>query len=402
MKIGIAGPISTESIRALLSENSHELPRGIAGAPFLATLIAGLISAGHQVSAFTLAQELAPGQKSPVVGTGDKFKIYYGPYRKRSIRFNSTSPGRIVDLFRLERRAIKQAIVLDKPDVIHAHWSYEYALAALASGVPALVTCHDSPLRVLRYMPNLYRFGRLLMALRVFRRATCLTAVSPYLRSEIGRFAKADISVIPNPAPFSNHVTLDPDLKMEKFANPLVVMINNGWDKRKNVEAALKAFPLFCESFPGATLQLFGQGYQVEGPAENWAKQNHLDRNVVFHGVSSHEEIMRTLEDASLLLHTSREETFGLVLIEAMTAGVPVIGGADSGGVPWVVDYGKAGVLVDVESPKDIANGMKQLLQSKERYSKMRRHAFEYVQNNFSADRVIEKYIDCYKELLSH
>lgn len=47
-----------------------------------------------------------------------------------------------------------------------------------------------------------------------------------------------------------------------------------------------------------------------------------------------------------------------MALIEAMARGIPVIGGQSSGGVPWTLDHGRAGRLVDVRSPDAVAQAM--------------------------------------------
>jgi len=60
---------------------------------------------------------------------------------------------RALDLFAAERAGVRQAMEEDPCDLIHAQWTYEFALAALATGQPTLVTAHDAPWRVLRHMP---------------------------------------------------------------------------------------------------------------------------------------------------------------------------------------------------------------------------------------------------------
>jgi len=72
---------------------------------------------------------LPPGLSEPVVAVGNRFRIYYVPERKRAFRLEGGVPGRMLDFFRLERNALRRAIVLADPDVVHAHWAYEFALA---------------------------------------------------------------------------------------------------------------------------------------------------------------------------------------------------------------------------------------------------------------------------------
>ena len=53
------------------------------------------------------------------------------------------------------------------PDIVHAHWTYEFALGAIESRVPTVVTAHDAPLSILRLNPTPYRLARTVMAWQV-------------------------------------------------------------------------------------------------------------------------------------------------------------------------------------------------------------------------------------------
>jgi glycosyltransferase involved in cell wall biosynthesis len=69
----------------------------------------------------------------------------------------------------------------------------------------------------------------------------------------------------------------------------------------------------------------------------------------------------RLASDASILVHPALEEAQPMALIEAMALGIPVIAGHRSGGVPWTLDDGRAGVFVDVTDPEQIAQAMLRL-----------------------------------------
>ena len=175
MKIAIVGPIATKSVAHLLDCDTSALPQGVAGAPLLATLIGTLIERGHEVVGVTQGPGVPLDLDKAVVAYGPRFRIHYAPVRRHSFRFNGRHVGRMVDAYGLERRYYVQALQEERPDVIHAHWAYESGLAAEASGFPYVLTCHDSPVQVLRYMTNLYRFGRLLMARKAMRQARVIS-----------------------------------------------------------------------------------------------------------------------------------------------------------------------------------------------------------------------------------
>ena len=86
-----------------------------------------------------------------------------------------------------------------------------------------------------------------------------------------------------------------------------------------------------------------------------------------------------------------------MTLLEALIEGTPVVGGLNSGAVPWVLDFGEAGELVNVLDPASIADGIGRSLRLDESSRRARR---EYVQANFSLERVGELHEANYRYIL--
>jgi glycosyltransferase involved in cell wall biosynthesis len=106
-------------------------------------------------------------------------------------------------------------------------------------------------------------------------------------------------------------------------------------------------------------LWMFGHEHQNEGPAEAWARQRSLEAGIRFLGPLPHAECLTKLaEQVDIFVHPSLEEAHSMAVTEAMAIGLPVIGGKYSGGISWTLADGKAGLLVDVTSPRSIADGM--------------------------------------------
>jgi glycosyltransferase involved in cell wall biosynthesis len=240
------------------------------------------------------------------------------------------------------------------------------------------------------------------MAIYVFQKAKNITVVSPYVKNEIGVFTDKEIDVIPNPTPINPIKSYLDNKTIEfKLNSSKIVMILNGWGPRKNAKPAIRAFSQVIKSIPDAELHIFGHDFQLDGMAQQWAKNNKLDKNIIYHGPTQHSEILTFLEGATLLLHPALEECCPLTLIEAMSYGVPVIGGKSSGGVPWVLDEGNAGLLVDVSNPLSIAEKMISLLTDKQLYTEISNKSLQRVQNLFSQSSVVSAYEDIYKKVLS-
>jgi glycosyltransferase involved in cell wall biosynthesis len=370
------------------------------GAPLLGTLISALIDRGHTVSAYTLDHDLPLSIAGPLVIEGTRgFRIFYGPYRRHSFRFNGRWPGRAIDAFRLERRFLEDSIAIDQPDVVHAHWAYEFSLAAIACGRPHVITCHDSPRQVLRLMPNLYRLCRYYIARKVLGSARIVTAVSPYLQKELARDSAVEVRVVANPGP---HEAFREAVARQAWTGrePRIASILNGWSKIKNPEVALGAFFQLRQTYPNASLHLFGYDFGPGEKAESWARARNLEQGVIFHGAMPHSRLLEELRGVDILLHTALEEACPLALIEAMAMGLPVVGGDNSGGVPWVLGNGAAGILADVRYPDAVCNAMLRLIEDRALYERISRTAIARGYSVFRPEVIAEQYERLYLEAI--
>lgn len=400
MHIAIAGPIATEDIASLLGDVSG-LPAGYAGAPLLASLVRELLGRGHRVTAFTTSLGMDVRAGKCLVREAGRFRVCFCPMRKRGFMPSDGVVGRAADFFRIERQLLAAAIRAEAPDVVHAHWSYEFGLAALATGLPTVVTCHDSPTAVLKHMPTPYRLVRYFMARACLRRAAVVTAVSPYLKEAVGRLTSVDIAVVENPLPKDVlAVAAARNSRREsRESSTRLAMVSNGWGTLKNPIPAFNAFKRLRGSvFPNLEFHVFGVGYGPGEEAERWAKDNDAVDGVFFHGRVPHAELVRALQEMDVLVHPALEESFGMVVAEAMALGLPVVGGAESGGVPWVIS--DAGIVTDVRSDLAIADAVSSILQNPDAAKKYSEHGITRSRSVFSLEAVAAKYERTYQEAL--
>lgn len=403
MHIALVGPIATADIGHLLDGETAHLPVGYYGAPLLVTLIAELLRRGHKVTVVTLSWNMALDWRKPVHAFGHNLEMIYVPMRRRAWQPNGWRLGRIVDLYAFERRGLQYVIEQAAPDVVHAHWSYEFAWAAQQTGLPTLVTCHDSPFVVARMYSrsrltqSLYRWIRVGMAWYVLRRAPCVSAVSPYLQAEVQALCKHPVTVVPNPLPPSLFDKPGQPDRHPDPHSPLLAMVANGWDRRKNPEPALRAFAALRIRKPGARFSLYGSDFGPGERAEQWARQHGMADGMEFIGRVPYSRLLGELAAADILVHPALEETFGMTLAEAMAMGIPVVGGASSGAVPWVV--GEGGVLTDVTSATSIELALLDLLDSPTRYRAAVFAAQARIRTHFTVDQVADAYEAIYCHL---
>lgn len=392
MKIGIAAPAELSTFRHYFPKDARgNIPNGIGGTIIPTYLADELISRGHTVSIYTLDSTII----EPMHFSSEKLNIFVGKYRHPARQ-------RIFDLFKAESEFVKRAILTDNPDVVSAQWSYEFALGALLTGIPTLITARDAPLWILYYQPSLYRFGRLILAWKVFKQANHVSAVSPYIANHLRKyFFRGNISVIPNGMPLDIDRDHN-DHKKETDRNIVYFSISNGWGKRKNETRLLKAFSKVRQSLPSAELWMFGSEHGLGELVERWAKTHSLDEGVRFYGKFDHKALLERLgAEADILVHPSLEESFGNILLEASLCRVPIIGGKSSGAVPYTLGYGKAGLLVNVRSVNELAKGMLVLANDKKTRMKLGEQARQYVLENYSLKKMVDAYEEALKALLN-
>lgn len=388
MHIGITGPIETEQLKGMLKINPHKkIPKGLGGIP-VNLLIKELYERGFNISVYSLSPDVTINEN--ILLEGERIKIFFGCYRERA-------KHRAIDLFKYESNVIKEFIINDKPDIVHAHWQYEFAKGALKSQFPTLITCHDAPLSVLRTTPSVYRLLRLFLAISNLLKAKNITAVSPHTKKGNSLFCSYPIKIIPNFEPQWVFNYYKEKMKIPK--SPKIVMINNSFWGLKNVSIGIEAFQILRRQIPMAELYLFGSENGLGEDAEIWATKEGLTENVFFKGTTTFDELMNNLSMMDIFLHTSKEESCPMVLIEAMAMGIPIIAGKNSGGVPWVVTK-KGGVLCSIKDKGEVANSLFNLLSNEQLYLKASLEARENSVSRFSSQTIVDSYLKIYNTLL--
>ncbi|TFE49843.1 glycosyltransferase family 1 protein [Streptomyces sp. ICN441] len=384
MHIGFAGPVDLATLR------SH-LPEGVPAVyafPYTGWLVRTWLEQGHRVTVYALSAELS---ECRVYGDGDPLRIVAVPQRHRARH-------RARDFFLFERRGLARAMREHPADVISAHWTYEFALAATDTGLPSCVTAHDAPLRAAWEMRSAFRWMRHSLALPAVHRATTLSAVSPYTVRHLRRClgVRRHVEVIPN------GVLLDSLPRAgapRHHGEPVFASALQGWGRLKNGIGLLQAFRQVRDRLPAARLLMCGAGFGPGGPAENWAVGKGLHRGVEFAGPTAHPLLLQRLaREADVLVHPSRAENLPLTILEAMAVGVPVVAGGRSGGVPWVLDDGRAGVLTDVEDPAVLASDMTELFRDHERRVLLAERARKRVEGSFRLQDVARAYVDWFRK----
>jgi glycosyltransferase involved in cell wall biosynthesis len=380
--LAICGPLDVAALAPWLDTPVAGRPLGLGGTPAVDLARAALL-VGRRVSIFTLDAAV----EREVVLTGPRLTIFAGPFRERH---------RARDLFGAERAYLRTAIARERPPVVHAHWTYEFALGAMESGVPTVVTAHDAPLRVLRLLPTPYRLIRTVMAFEVARQARFLTAVSDSVAQHFRRYFRysAPIRVIPNGVSDEWFPG-----RRARIGGAVFASVLNGWGALKNGTALLEAFGMVRAALPSAELLLFGAGHGAGDPAETWARERGLAGGVSFYGTVDRETLRGALSGRTdVYVHPSLEESFGMTIAEALALRLPVIAGQNSGAVAEMLEGGACGVLTDARSPVALAGEMLRMVGDAGLRAKMAEAGEASARRRFHMDLVLAAYGDMYRK----
>lgn len=156
----------------------------------------------------------------------------------------------------------------------------------------------------------------------------------------------------------------------------------------------LKIYSLVSKKHPDWVLDIIGDGPERE-KLESFIHTYHLEDKVTLHGFQNKEYINRLLHRSSIYLMTSHTESFGIVLIEAMSHGVPCIAFNSAEGARELIDSGKNGYLIKNRNFRAMIKKIEDLMKEKEERLRIGKLA-RYSVKKYTTDVVQEEW----KELL--
>jgi glycosyltransferase involved in cell wall biosynthesis len=280
----------------------------------------------------------------------------------------------------------------EQPDLLHTHLVHADVFGAVASrlaGVPFLSTRHNDD----RYLLGPFRFVDRAFA----SRARKLVAISEAVRRFLLRVGHRPEKLA------TIHYGLDrpPDAPSEVTPReagipedvPLLLMVGR-LTAQKDHATALRAFAVVRKRHPDAVLAILGIGPLLD-KTRALAGQLALDSAVVLPGRL---EVRDWLERAAVLVHTSRWEGFGMALLEAMLAGLPVAATRVSA-VPELVADGETGCLVEPGDWRTLADRLDSLLRDPTRARALGEAGRGRAHHRFSVARMADRTAALYQSV---
>ena len=338
-----AGDAGRASVKILLvCPYDWEAPGGVQ--VHVRQLSAELRIRGHRTT--ILAPGSRPSEDAGVRIVGRPVRV---PYRG-TVAPISFSPG--------AWRRIRSAMRSFDPDLIHAHEPLTPStsmLAVLAAEAPVVATFHASLDR-----------SRLMElagpALRqVSGRIDAAVAVSDAAASFVRRVVRVPLEIVPNGVDVQGFA--HPGRPVEGLPAGPKILWANRLDPQKGFEIMLRAFERVASEVVGAHLLVAGDG---RDRALLRSLPGDLRSRILRLGTVPHEALPRYHAAADVFVSPATgQESFGIVLVEAMAAGVPVVA-SDIAGYREVVRDGVDGLLVPPNDPNTLAAAIRRVLSEPE------------------------------------
>ncbi|MED1944334.1 MULTISPECIES: N-acetyl-alpha-D-glucosaminyl L-malate synthase BshA [Brevibacillus] len=286
-------------------------------------------------------------------------------------------------------------------DLLHVHYAVPHALCAflakqmVGDHLKIVTTLHGTDITVLGYDSNLsdmIRFG--------IERSDLVTAVSNDLIRQTKELLHTDKEIVPVYNFVDKRRYYPKEVaKLKKVFAPngeKILMHISNFRPVKRVPDVIEIFSRVREEVP-SRLILIGEGPEM-GLVRKMIADLGLNDDVCFLG--KQEDVAEVLSMADIMLLPSEKESFGLVALEAMACGVPVVATV-AGGLPEVVLDGVNGFLRPIGDVEGMAKETIRLLQDEELYREFSANSIERSCKTFCHETIASQYEALYANLLA-
>lgn len=289
--------------------------------------------------------------------------------------------------------------IASKVEIINAHFhDINCVLLPILKwlyGIPYIITVHGGGLRKWQLKP-LFRLAYL--------NAACVITVSDGIKDEYVNRGCKDVLTIPPMLPFQRHFMrkqelfskygLDPESKILLFLGRLI--------HAKRPDFLLKVFISLGEEYIKSNkINLIFVG---DGPLRSFLQEtvqgSGLNRSIKFLGYVPHHQVGELFRLADLFVLPSDYEGFPLSVIEAMHYGLTVIG-SDTRGINEIITHNENGILFPKGDKTSLRKCLTEILEDEKKRKKIGNSAKRHVKENYSFDKIVDRYIAVYKDVIS-
>lgn len=275
-------------------------------------------------------------------------------------------------------------------DIVHSHF-FKISVGTLAffsnTSIPIVFTEHSSLIAQGKVSKKEKR-----IISKAYNCADKVIAVSQPLADIIYAQSKVKAEVIPNIVCFENHMNKfnKKDSECFQFASAGNLIHGKGFD------LLIAAMKFVIRKYPNTKMTIYGDG-PCRKVLEKKINEENLSNHICLYGSFTREDIPNMYGSANAFVLASRGETFGVVYVEAMAYGLPIIGTTCGGPEDFITN--DTGILVPSENVEKLSEAMIKLIENIELYNG--NFIREYALSKFSAKQVVLKLTDVYRDIIN-
>lgn len=292
---------------------------------------------------------------------------------------------------------IIKLIKQQKIDIIHSHWIVPSGLlgciVSKITGLPHITTAHAGDVFTIEHSNYLKVIGKFIL-----KNSDKITVNSTFTKNSALNIYRnlnsSKIEIIPMGVDTS---IFCPKNKTEITHKSEYIIFSVGrLVEKKGIEYLIKAIPFVLNKLHNVRLVIGGSG-PLENDLKKLVVNLNLSTSVIFTGYIKNLDLPKYYASSDVFVLPSIKtaggdtEGLGVVLLEAMACGLPVIG-SNLGGITDIIENGKNGFLVEDKNPEDIADKIIKLLSNERLRQRFSEEGLKIVNEVFSWDVVTEKF----------
>lgn len=387
-------------MRILLVPNSY-LPQ-LGGLEIaVASVARELALAGHSVTVVTAS----PSFRSSKTTEANNIVVFRLPFALPRLVFRSGRHKLVTSFVKSLASPVliptcllglTQIIKKEKPQIVNLHYIAENAFYVLSArrfaDFDLVVNLHGNDIERYWHRSSLSRW----LTRTTLNRADMVLANSTHILNQAKKILP---EVREKSAVVGNGVYPEEFITDDRFPHhrPYILSIGN-FSYQKGFDILVRAFAQVHQECPGVDLIMAGDGHDRDR-CQRLAAQFNVNGNLHFLGRVERGLLPALLNGCELFVLPSRKEAFGIVVLEAMAAGKAVVA-TRVGGVPEIVTHMKDGLLVEPDSPEELAGGIDRLLSDTDLRRRLGAQASKTARQRFSWEDVAERYLRFYQDAL--
>lgn len=387
---------------------NHFPLEGSGSGVYVANIAQNLVKRGHDVCIImpentTKIKEVANVKIHPVYFKGQEAiegQVNFNfpcmdPHPRSGFLFEDMTNLQVEQYENAFKKAIEQEMIEFNPDIIHAQHIWIISSILKEYNKPIIITSHGSDIMGYNESDKYH-----IHAKRAAKDCKKIVTISNHNKEEVSTiFEEHKHKIITIANGYDKDMFYKENCSREEVLKSF--NINNKYDKivcfagrlakNKGIDILLHGAEIYEKENVLTLIAGHGSEYEVLFPL----KEKLGLKNVVFLGDLKHEQLRKLYSISDVCVVPSRKEAFGLVALEAIACGLPVVA-TRQGGIPDFVNE-KVGILVEEENVEQLAHAIIQVLYENKKFDKD--YLQKYAVNNYSQEKLMDKLIQAYEEI---